>query len=151
MRLPALFIAASLLISCGSAPPPPAAPHDATADPWYAETVSQLTALVRGAEALERQGKADDAAALIEKAEPLESRLLSVHQPTLAATEAAADLDNLYGRMLLSNRHYEWARFMFQKNLARWKHWTPPSPETEARLKQAQDAIAECDRAEMKK
>ena len=100
----------------------------------------------REAESLFRSGKRDQAAATIQKAEPLMNRLVSVPRPTLAATEAASDLDQLYGRMLLSNRHYGWARLQFQKNLARWKYWRPQTPETARRFKQAQDAIAECDR-----
>jgi hypothetical protein len=48
--------------------------------------------------------------------------------------------------MLLSNRNYGWARLFFQKNLARWKNWKPQTPDTAARLKQAQEAIAETDR-----
>jgi hypothetical protein len=60
--------------------------------------------------------------------------------------EAAGDLDQLYGTMLLNNRHYGWARMMFQENLARWKHWRPATDESQRRLKQAEDAIAECDR-----
>jgi hypothetical protein len=60
--------------------------------------------------------------------------------------EEASDLDDLYGRMLLANRHYGGARLLFQKNLARWKHWQPQTPETARRLKQAESAIAECDR-----
>jgi hypothetical protein len=74
------------------------------------------------------------------------ARLLSVPRPTLEAAEAASDLDQLYGRMLLSNRHYGWARLMFQKNLARWKHWQPQTPETSRRFQQAVSAIAECDK-----
>jgi hypothetical protein len=60
--------------------------------------------------------------------------------------EAASDLDQLYGRMLLANHHYGWARLLFQKNLARWKNWTPQTPETARRSKLAASAIAECDR-----
>jgi hypothetical protein len=48
--------------------------------------------------------------------------------------------------MLLANRHYGWARLQFQKNVARWKHWMPQTKETARRLKQAESAIAECDR-----
>ena len=91
-------------------------------------------------------GKSDQAAALIEKGQPLMKRLLSVPRPTLEATEAASDLDDLYGRMLLANRHYGWARLLFQKNLARWKHWQPRTPDSARRQQQAEDAIAECDR-----
>jgi hypothetical protein len=101
------------------------------------------------ADALFRGGKPDDAAALIEKGEPLESQLLSVLHPTLAAMQAASDLDDLYGRMLLSNQHYVWAQSMFQKNVARWKYWQPRTPDTERRMKQAQDAVAECERGIM--
>jgi len=143
--IPAIALAA-LLISCSDSPPTPAPERDPAADPSYGRTIEQLNSTVRAAREFRRQGKPDDAAALIEKGEPLESQLLAVHHPTLAAMQAASDLDDLYARMLLSNKHYEWARFLFQKNLARWKHWTPASEDTEARLKQAEDAIAECDR-----
>jgi len=142
----ALLIAA-LLGSCGPVPEPaPQPPRDLTAEPWYAQTAAQLTSMNRDAKAFFEHGKPDAAAALIEKGEPLSGRLLSVPKPTLAATEAASDLDELYGEMLMSNRNYGWARLMFQKNIARWKHWQPQTPETASRLKQAQSDIAECDR-----
>ena len=108
--------------------------------------MEQVVALNREAESFFANGKQDEAADRIQKAQPLVSRLLAVQQPSLAAVEAASDLDDLYGRMLLSNRHYAWARLMFQKNLARWKNWTPQTPETARRLKQAESALAECDR-----
>jgi hypothetical protein len=120
--------------------------RDPTTERWYGETVAELVAMNREANGFFHKGKGDEAAALIEKGEPLSARLLSVPQPTLAATEAASDLDQLYGQMLLSNRNYGWARLLFQKNVARWKHWMPQTPETASRLKQAESAIAECDR-----
>jgi len=107
--------------------------------------VEQLAAGNREAKNLLRTGKPDDAAALIQSGEQLASRLLSVPRPTLAAMQGASDLDELYGRMLLSNRNYGWARLFFQKNLVRWKNWTPQTPDTAARLKEAQSDIAECD------
>ena len=97
-----------------------------------------------------RGGKPDDAAALIERGVPLASELLGVTHPTLAAMEAASDLDDLYGRMLFSNRHYAWAQFEYQKNVARWKNWKPQTPDTEYRLKVAETAVAECDRKMLK-
>ncbi len=60
--------------------------------------------------------------------------------------EAASDLDQLYGRMLFAEQNYGWARLQFQKNVARWRNWRPPTPETARRLKLAASAIAECDR-----
>jgi len=131
------------LAGCASAPE---APRDPTKEAWYGDAVEKLTPLVRQAETAFANHKPDDAAALIQQAEPIAKRLVSVPQPTLAAAEAASDLDDLYGRMLLSNRHYGWARMMFQKNQARWKYWQPATPDTERRLKKAQDDIAECDR-----
>ena len=115
-------------------------------EPWYTQTVSQVAQLNREAENSLKDKKPDQAAAAIEKAEPLVTRLLNVSHPSLEAAQAASDLDDLYGRMLLSNRHYGWARLQFQKNLSRWKHWTPQTPETERRYKQALAEIAECDR-----
>ncbi len=99
----------------------------------------------RRANELLHEKKPDEAAALIVRGESLGNRLISVPHPTLAATEAASDVDELYGKMLFSNRNYGWARLLFQKNVARWKNWRPQTPETADRLKRAQDAIAECD------
>jgi hypothetical protein len=142
MRL-LLILAAALLASCEQAPAPP---RDATKEPWYRETVEQLTTMNREANSAFAAGKSDQAAALIEKGQPLVARLLSVPNPTLEAAVTASDLDDLYGRMLLSNRHYGWARLQFQKNLSRWKHWQPQTPETARLQQQAESAIAECDR-----
>ena len=142
MRLFAI-LAAAFLTGCESAPAPP---RDATKEPWYSEAVQQLAGMNREAKSLFESGKSDEAAALIEKGKPVMSRLLSVSRPTLDATEAASDLDDLYGRMLLANHHYGWARLLFQKNLARWRHWQPQTPESARRLQRAESAIEECDR-----
>ena len=140
---PLAILACVILAACESAPPQQ---RDATKEAWYGQTVEELTALNRKAETAFASGKPDQAAALIEKGQPLMARVLTVAQPTLDATIAASDLDQLYGRMLLSNRHYGWARLQFKKNLARWKHWQPQTAETARRLEQAESAIAECDR-----
>ena len=142
MRL-LLVLAAAFLASCEQTPTPPG---DATKEPWYRDAVEQLTALNREADSAFAGGNSDQAAKLIEKGQPLVARLLSVPNPTLEAAVTASDLDDLYGRMLLSNRHYGWARLLFQKNLSRWKHWQPQTPETARLLRQAESAIAECDR-----
>lgn len=146
MRVSALLIAV-LLSACGSPTlPPKQVQRDPSADVWYGQTVAELDEVNLQAKASFQQGNSDVAAALIEKGQALSDRLLAVPRPTLAATEAASDVDQLYGQMLLSNRNYGWARLVFQKNVARWKHWKPQTSDTTARLKQAQSAIAECDR-----
>ncbi len=136
-----LILLAAILAGCAST-----SSRDAASEPWYAQTIAQVTQLNRDAEAAFKDGKGDQAAALIEKAQPLIARLLATPRPSLEAAQAASDLDDLYGRMLLSNRHYGWARLQFQKNLSRWKHWTPQTPETDRRYKQALAEIAECDK-----
>jgi hypothetical protein len=141
----ALALCVALLAGCATPPVQPPAP-DATKTPEYDQTVQLVASMNREAETDFAQGKKDAAAALIVKGEPLVKRLLAVPQPTVAAAEAASDLDDLYGRMLLSNRHYGDARLLFQKNLSRWKHWQPQTPETGRRFEQAAAAIAECDR-----
>src|SRR5436190_22496078 len=98
-----LILAAAFLASCEHAPAPP---RDATKELWYRETVEQLTAMNREAGSAFAAGKSDEASALIQKGEPLVARLLNVPNPTLEAAVTASDLDDLYGRMLLSNRHY---------------------------------------------
>jgi hypothetical protein len=139
-----LALAVSLLLgACGSAP---VAPRDPTQDTIYIEATRELTLIAKQATESYAAAKPDEAAAKIEEAKPLMARVLSVPHPTLAATEAAADLDDLYGRMLLANRHYGWARLMFQKNVARWRVWQPVTADTTRRLKDAQASIAECDR-----
>ena len=138
----------AMLAACGTVRSPESkpTPPDPTGEVWYDETVQQLEKLNEEASRLFRRGKQDEAAALIRQAEPLAQRVLGVPRPTLEAVLAASDLDDLYGRMLLSNRHYGWARMQFQKNVARWKNWRPPSEESARRLAAAEAAVAECDR-----
>ncbi len=146
MRL-LIVAAAALLTGCATAPAPTAPTKpDATAQAWYGQSVQLLGTMNREAESLFKSGKSDEAAAMITKAQPLANRLIAVSRPSLPAMEAAADLDDLYGRMLLANRNYGWARLQFQKNLARWKYWQPQTSETARRLKLAASQIEECDR-----
>ncbi|HLH43776.1 MAG TPA: hypothetical protein VKV74_12355 [Bryobacteraceae bacterium] len=143
MRLLSIASFAAFLAGCGSAPGPQE--RDETRQPWYSQAVEQLAALNAQAEGFFKRGESDQAAELIKEAQPVQRRLLSVRSPTLEAMEAVSDLDDLYGRMLLSNRHYGWARLFFQKNLARWKHWSPQTEETARRLKKTEAEIAACD------
>jgi len=76
----------------------------------------------------------------------LQNPLLASPHPPLAAMEAIADLDRIYGRMLISNGYFGSARLLFQKNVTRWKTWKPPTPETQRRLQEANSDIVECDR-----
>jgi len=141
-----LTILAALLTACG--PAPPRATHvkpDLAKEAWYSETASQLTAMSKEAQNL-LHDKPDRAAAIVTQGQPLIQRLLSVPRPTLAAMEAVSDMDQLYGQMLLGNRHYVWARVLFQKNLTRWTLWIPRTPDTLRRLESARRAIAECER-----
>ena len=142
----AMALVAFLVSACAPAPPPESKHADETQEKWYAETVEQLVRFNRQAAQAFQAGKFDEASNLILKGQPLANRLLDVARPTLPAVEAASDLDQLYGQMLLMNRNYGWARLEFQKNRARWKSWQPQTEETARRLKQAEDAIAECDR-----
>lgn len=132
------------LAACDSRPAP--SQRDETQAAWYVQTVKEVAAINREAVSDFEAGKQDDAAKLIQQAEPLVKRLLSVQHPNLAANEVASDRVQLYGRMLLSNRHYAWARLMFQENLSRWKHWEPQTPDTLRRYKEAEAAIIECDK-----
>jgi hypothetical protein len=102
--------------------------------------------MTREAETALRHGQPEQAAAIVTKGQPLIHRLLGIPRPTLPAMEAVSDLDQLYGQMLLGNRHYVWARTFFQKNLTRWRIWKPQTPDTVRRLKMARAAVAECDR-----
>ena len=119
---------------------------DPIQDAAYGQAIDQLAVLNREAEDRLRSGHREGASAALEKGKPLADRLLAVRKPTLAAMETASEFDDLYGRMLLSNRHYGWARLLFQKNQARWKNWIPQTPETDRRRKLAESRIAECDR-----
>ena len=120
---------------------------DPASEAAYGEAVAQLEGLVREAKSLISAHKPDAAAAAITKGEPISARVLAAPHPTLAAMEAASDLDQLYGRMLFANGNYGWARMTFQKDRSRWLHWQPQTPETERRKKSAETAMAECDRA----
>jgi hypothetical protein len=147
LRLITIPLVAILLSACAPAPEPvkPGPPPDPTAEAWYAPAVAKLAGLDRDAEAAFHKNDQDKAAALIEQAKPVSARLLAVPRPTLEAMEAASDLDQLYGQMLFTNHNYGWARLFFQKNSSRWKIWKPQTPETNRRLKLAEDGIAACD------
>lgn len=148
VRILAVIVVA-VLSGCAPAPPPVATKqlqHDPTTEEWYSRESAELTGLAREATALHRRGLLDDASATISRAQPIQGRLLAVPRPSLAAMQAASDLDHLYGTMLLDNLHFGWARLLFQKNLGRWKNWQPQTDDTARRLDQAKAAIAECDR-----
>jgi hypothetical protein len=137
------------LVLAACAPPPQAVEppkSDPTAEAWYGPATVQLTTMARDAESAYQGGRTQDASKIITDSQPLSNRLLGVPRPTLAAMEAASDLDDLYGRMLMADKRYGWARLQFQKNITRWKYLQPHTEDSARRLKQAQDAIAECDR-----
>jgi hypothetical protein len=143
---PGLILAAALLTGCAPSAPVATPQADPATEAWYAQTVERLTAMDRAAEQLFQSGRSQEAAAIVTSGQVLQSRLLSAPHPPLEAMEAVSDLDHLYGRMLVSNGYYGSARLLFQKNVTRWKTWKPQTPETDRRLKQANSAIAECDR-----
>jgi hypothetical protein len=144
--LPVLLLAAALLAGCGPSAPSEANKVDPTTESWYPDTTQRLAKMDRAAEQLFDAGRPQEAAAIITSAQSLQTRLLAAPRPTLEAMEAVADLDQIYGRMLISNGYYGSARLLFQKNITRWKNWKPQSADTERRFKDASAAIAECDR-----
>ncbi len=110
------MILALLLAGCAPAPPPPVhSKPDPAKEVWYGQTVEELTGMAREAGTAFHGGRMDQAAAIITRGQPLIRRLLSVPQPTLAAMEAVSDLDELYGQMLLGNRHYVWPAISSRK------------------------------------
>jgi hypothetical protein len=148
MKRVIVLIAAALCWSCAPAPAPVEAPKiDPTADAGYGKTVEQLQALTAQAEELVKAGRTDDASAVVQRAQGLEARLLAAPRPTLPAMEASSDLDDLYGRMMIANKQYGWARDFFQKNAVRWKAWKPATEETEKRRKDALGKVAACERS----
>jgi hypothetical protein len=109
--------------------------------------LERLADLNAQARTLFESGDTQQAALLVKEAQPLAQQLLAVSQPSLPAMEAVSDHDQIYADLLLSNRHYGHARQMYQRNVARWKHWRPQTPATRQRLADAEAAIARCDRA----
>jgi hypothetical protein len=143
---PLLLFAAVLLAGCGPSAPAQAPEVDPTTEAWYSQTTERLTKMDRTADQLFQTGHPQEAAAIVTSGESLQTRLLAAPRPTLAAMEAVADLDRIYGRLLVSNGYFGSARLLFQKNVTRWKTWKPQTPETERRLQEAHSDIAECDR-----
>ena len=135
-----------LLFAACQTQPPPQPTSDPTKEPWYAQTLSRLQHINREARTAYENGDRQLAGKRVQEGQPLASKLLTIPRPTLEAVEAASDLDQLYGEMLLSNRHYGYARQFFQKNVARWKNWRPQTPETERRRKLAEAGIIEVDK-----
>ena len=138
MRL-ILVIAVAVATACTSSTPPAKPPRpDPTKEASYLDAVEQLTTLNRELETALRKRRSKQTAEIITKAQPLANLLLAAPRPTLAATQAVSDFDDLYGRQLLANRQYGYARFQFQRNLARWKNWRPQTADTERRRKIAE-------------
>ena len=98
------------------------------------------------AEAAFRAGNRGEAANILTEGQALQNRLLAAPQPTLAAMIAASDLDDLYGRMLMADGRYGYARLQFQKDFTRWTNWKPQTADTGLRAERARKAMAECDR-----
>jgi hypothetical protein len=148
MRHLVLLLTVVVLAGCAPAPPPPApkAAVDPTTEAWYGKAVAEVAALAKQAEADYAAGRPDAASTSITKGQPIAAKLLAVPRPTLAALEAASDLDQLYARMLLANKNIGWARLEFQKNVIRWRLWEPKTGDSARRLKLAEAGIAECDR-----
>jgi hypothetical protein len=144
---PLLLAAVALLAGCGAGAPTAQVPKaDPTTGAWYAQSTARLGSMDRSAQQLFESGRKDEAAAIVQSALALHDRLLAAPRPTLAAMEAIADLDRIYGKLLISNGYFGEARLLLQKNITRWRTWKPQTPETERRLKEANSDIAECDR-----
>jgi hypothetical protein len=142
-----LFAAAVVLAGCSPPPAPLEKPRpDPASEIWYGQAVEQVSSMSREARRLFQQAKFDEAGAIITKGQPIENRILSVPHPTLAAMEAASELDEIYARMLERNKQYGYARLFYQKIATRWKYWRPQTADTEHRRKKAESQIAECDR-----
>jgi hypothetical protein len=146
----AAALALVTLLSCGSPPSGESGSAVALTDPArqpeYLAKLERLREMNEQAREHYREGRRDEAATLVTEGQPLSKDLLAISRPTLAAMEAASDLDQLYGDLLLENRHYLYARQLYQRNVGRWKHWQPQTDDTRRRLQEAQDAIARCDR-----
>jgi len=142
-----LILFVGLLSACSQQPAEAPAKANPVGEAWYGEVLGQVKDLHAKAAKLVQEGKKDEAAAALKSAEPLVQRLLTVPSPTLEAAVAASDIDQLYAQMLAGNRHYGWARMVFQKDAARWRNWTPQTEESLRRRKIAEAGMAECDRA----
>jgi hypothetical protein len=140
------LLGAAVLAGCGPSNNVVTPKADPTTESWYAPGAERLANLDRSAEQFLQAGRTQEAAAIVTSAQALQGRLLAAPRPTLAAMEAIADLDRIYGRLLVSNGYFGEARLLFQKNVTRWKTWKPQTPETEKRLQDANSDIAECDR-----
>ncbi len=120
---------------------------DPVLQPAYLQAAARLQALNREARAHFAAGRTKEAARLVNDGQPLSKQLLAASRPSLLAMEAVSDRDQLYADMLLANRHYGHARQMYQRNVARWKHWRPQTASTRQRLGDAEAAIIRCDQA----
>jgi hypothetical protein len=148
MRLTLALAVAVCLAGCESPPrqQKAAAKPDPVSEPWYEPAIARLSELNRQAAAHLSAGGSAAAAQALTEGKPLEERILSAPRPTLDAVLAASDRDNIYGRMLMADRRYGYARLEFQKDYVRWKNWKPQTADSTARRERARAAIVECDR-----
>ena len=145
--LPALF----LLAACGAPAPQKKAPVEPSKESWYQPAIEELRSVNAAIARFADAGEYDKAARAIIHGQELEAKLLSSSHPPLEAAIAVSDLEDIYGRMMLAQKKYGWARLVFQKNLARWKYWRPITDDSQARMERARQQIIECDRGIEKK
>lgn len=137
------------MAGCTPNAPPPAPDLTRAAPertPAYTAWVAELARLRVEIAALQREGRRDESARRLALAQQVAARLLAVPRPTLDGMKAVSALDELYARILLADGHIGWARLLFQKNAARWRTWSPATPESEKLRMEAEAGIAECDR-----
>lgn len=66
--------------------------------------------------------------------------------PSIEIMRAVSDHDELYGRLLMANRHWGHARHIIAKIENRWRLWQPQDDESRKRRQAAIELMRECDR-----
>lgn len=142
--------ALALLASCGGDRPPakPAAP--ALDRVRQRAQLAELESANRAAWDHYRQGNRTAAGDIVGRTDALSIGLMGGDpRPSIEIMRAVSDHDELYGRLLMANRHWGHARHILAKIENRWRLWQPQDDESRKRRADALVLMRECEQRMM--
>lgn len=144
--LQALCALALLLAACGS---PARAPQAAAPKIDRAAQRARLAELEnanRAARELFDKGDRAAAGEIVGRTEAMAIALIGGDpSPSIEIMRAVSDHDELYGRLLMANRHWGHARHILAKIENRWRLWQPQDDESRKRRSGAITLMRECE------
>lgn len=145
--LQALCALALLLASCGSPARPPQAAAPKIDRAAQRARLAELENANRAARELFDKGDRTAAGDIVGRTDAMAIALIGGDpSPSIEILRAVSDHDELYGRLLMANRHWGHARHILAKIENRWRLWQPQDDESRQRRAGALALMLECEK-----